>query len=82
MRDLRRVLAVAGLLVTAPTAVRAETLEEVLTAAYRNSPQLASRRDQLRAINERVPQALAGTRPTITFNGTTRDVKEKSNGPL
>ncbi|HZW51086.1 MAG TPA: TolC family outer membrane protein, partial [Rudaea sp.] len=36
--------------------------------AYNNNPQLLEQRAKLRATDEGVPQALAGWRPTITFN--------------
>ena len=44
----------------------AETLESALAYAYRNNPRLNAQRAQLRAIDENVPQALAGYRPKVS----------------
>jgi outer membrane protein len=44
----------------------AETLESALAQAYRNNPTLNAQRAALRAIDEGVPQALAGYRPRIS----------------
>ena len=43
----------------------AETLELALAQAYRNNPTLNAQRAALRAIDEGVPQALAGYRPRV-----------------
>jgi outer membrane protein len=45
---------------------RADTLKSALIQAYRNNPQLNAERARVRAIDETVPQALSGYRPTIT----------------
>jgi outer membrane protein len=45
--------------------VLAETLESALAQAYRNNPTLNAQRAALRAIDEQVPQALAGYRPRV-----------------
>jgi outer membrane protein len=47
----------------------AETLEKALATAYSTNPQLLAERANLRAIDEGVPQALSGWRPTVTFTG-------------
>jgi outer membrane protein len=57
--------AVAAALLSARPA-SAETLESALAQAYRNSPTLNAQRAALRAIDESVPQALAGYRPRVT----------------
>lgn len=49
-----------------PGAVSAQTLEEALRLAYENNPTLNAQRAALRAIDENVPRALSGYRPTIT----------------
>ncbi len=41
-----------------------ETLVEALTLAYANNPRLLAQRAQLRSVDEQVPQALSGYRPT------------------
>jgi outer membrane protein/adhesin transport system outer membrane protein len=61
-------LIAAALLVSAMTA-RAETLVEALVLAYVNNPALLAARADLRAVDEQVPQALSGWRPTVTLNG-------------
>jgi outer membrane protein len=45
---------------------RAQTLESALAQAYLNNPSLNSQRAAVRAIDESVPQALAGYRPKVT----------------
>lgn len=62
--------AVAALMfsVAAPLSVQAETLEEALSAAYLNNPTLRAQRAAVRAVDESVPQALAGWRPTVTLS--------------
>ncbi|GGB54540.1 channel protein TolC [Roseibium aquae] len=44
----------------------AETIMEALALTYANNPTLNSARAQLRAVDENVPQALAGWRPTVS----------------
>lgn len=54
---------------------QAESISEALALAYANNPTLNAARATLRATDERVPQALANWRPTITANasvGSTR----------
>jgi len=46
--------------------VSAQTLEESLMAAYGNNPTLNAQRAATRAMDENVPRALSGYRPTIT----------------
>ena len=46
-----------------------ETLEGALVAAYLNNPTLNAQRAATRAVDERVPQALAGFRPQISAVG-------------
>jgi outer membrane protein len=45
---------------------RAETIREALALAYSNNPTLNAARAQLRGVDENVPQALSGWRPTVT----------------
>ncbi|MGS4988623.1 TolC family outer membrane protein [Roseibium sp. RP-7] len=44
----------------------AETIRESLALAYSNNPTLNAARAQLRGVDENVPQALTGWRPTVT----------------
>lgn len=51
----------------------AQTLEQALAQAYQTNPGLAAQRARLRAVDESVPQALAGYRPTARITaGATR----------
>jgi len=59
-------LAVAGL---GGTALRAETLEDVLATTYNSNPALMASRASLRATDESMPQALSGWRPVVTLSG-------------
>src|SRR6188768_717893 len=49
---------------------RADTLEGALVLAYQNNPSLNAQRAAVRAIDEGVPQALAGYRPRVTASGS------------
>ncbi len=46
------------------------TLEQALMAAYDTNPQLLAERANLRAVDEGVPKALGGWRPTVELNGS------------
>src|SRR5262245_28331100 len=50
--------------------VLSDTLEGALVLAYQNNPTLNAQRASVRATDEGVPQALAGYRPRVTFNGS------------
>jgi TolC family type I secretion outer membrane protein len=43
----------------------AQQMQDALATAYANNPQLRAARAQLRAVDEQVPQALSGWRPTV-----------------
>ena len=47
----------------------AQTLEEALVLAYQNNPALQAERARLRAVDEEVPAALSGWRPTVEIAG-------------
>ncbi len=47
-----------------------QSLQESLAMAYSNNPTLQAARAQLRAVDENVPQALAGWRPTVQVTGS------------
>jgi outer membrane protein len=63
-----RIVFCAGLflLLTPPPQARAETLVDVLAAAYQNNPGLQGDRAKLRATDEQVSQALSEWRPDVT----------------
>ncbi|MGG5818749.1 TolC family outer membrane protein [Falsiroseomonas sp. HW251] len=67
--------AIAGVLLasTAIAEIRpaaGQTLQEALAMAYANNPTLQAARANLRAVDENVPQALAGWRPTVQITGS------------
>ncbi|HXQ52708.1 MAG TPA: TolC family outer membrane protein [Stellaceae bacterium] len=66
---LRTSVALAALVVGAVGA-RADTLEEALVSAYNTNPALLAERANVRAVDEGVPQALSGWRPTAVFTGS------------
>ena len=59
---------------------QAQTLQEALAQTYNNNPTLLAARAQLRAVDEGVPQALAGWRPTVVIAGSigAADVRTRS----
>ncbi|MDP6816047.1 MAG: TolC family outer membrane protein [Alphaproteobacteria bacterium] len=59
---------VALLLAAAPAG--AETLFDALVQAYVSNPELQARRAALRSVDEGVPQALSGWRPTVSLAGS------------
>ena len=69
-----------GLLAVAlVTPVSAETLVDSLVAAYLNNPTLGAGRAQLRAFDEKVPQALSGWRPTVEIDSSVGINRSKTN---
>lgn len=56
----------------------AETLQEALALAYQNNPTLQAARAQLRAVDESVPIALSGWRPSLTVNGNVARTRNES----
>jgi len=69
MRRLPVFLGALGLVLGCAGFVRAETLSEALAAAYASNPGLKAERAKLRAVDEQVPQALSGFRPTLEASG-------------
>jgi outer membrane protein len=62
--------AAAALALFAAAPARGQTLQEALALAYSNNPTLLSARAALRAVDENVPQALAGWRPQVSIAST------------
>ncbi len=60
----------AAMLASGVAHAQQRTLQEALSAAYANNPTLQAARAQLRSVDEGVPQALAGWRPTVVIAGT------------
>ena len=72
---LKRSSALASVALVAITAgmaapAWAETLQEAIALAYRTNPTLLAQRANQRALDESVPQARAGLRPTIDVSAT------------
>ena len=61
-------------------AAAAQTLEEALVLAYQNNPSLQAQRARLRAVDEEVPEALAGWRPTVEIAGDVGASYNKTDG--
>jgi outer membrane protein len=59
-----------GIGACAAASAHGETIEAALASTYNTNPQILAERANLRAIDEGVPQALAGWRPTVTFNSS------------
>lgn len=72
-------LALAAAMLLAPAAARADTLQEALTAAYRNNPTLAAARANQRATDETVPIEKAAGRPNVTASGQYLEFVKKSS---
>ncbi|MBL28800.1 MAG: hypothetical protein CMM50_14755 [Rhodospirillaceae bacterium] len=49
----------------------AQSPSEALATAYQSNPRLMAERARVRSVDEGVPQALSGWRPTVVFNGST-----------
>ncbi|MFC3124813.1 TolC family outer membrane protein [Pseudoroseomonas globiformis] len=49
---------------------KGQTLQEALAQAYANNPGLQAARAQLRVVDENVPQALAGWRPSVVLGAS------------
>jgi len=58
-------LAFLSLFAAAPATAETQTLEQALVLCYRNNPGLQARRAELKAMDERVSQAMSGWRPSI-----------------
>ena len=65
-RLLAAVLLGAGMIFTGIAGAGAQTLEEALALAYTNNPDLRAARANLRVVDEGVPQAKSGWRPSVS----------------
>ncbi len=66
----------ASVAIAAPAS--AQTLTESLAQAYSNNTTLLAARAQLRAVDEGVPQALSGWRPTVVVNANAGVVDQRT----
>jgi outer membrane protein len=62
-------LALSALIYGAAEA-NADSLQDALVETYGTNPQLLAERANLRSVDENVPQALSGWRPTVQFTGS------------
>ena len=60
----------------------AQSLEEAFVLAYQNNPTLQAQRARLRAVDEEVPEALAGWRPTIEVAGDVGALYSNTEGMI
>lgn len=67
----------AGLALPGPAF--AQTLEEAMIAAYVGNPTLLAKRAKLRGVDEQLPQALAGWKPTVKLSGDIGRGRYESN---
>ncbi|ADZ70464.1 TolC family outer membrane protein [Polymorphum gilvum] len=73
--------AFTGLAVLSATSLAtAETITEALALAYANNPTLNAARAQLRGVDENVPQALSGWRPTVTAGAGVGGIRSSAAG--
>ena len=79
----RALASVALIAVTAGLAAPAwaETLQEAIALAYRTNPTLQGQRASQRALDEVVPQARAGLRPTLSVSGSASYVNRDARTP-
>ncbi|NKD82995.1 TolC family outer membrane protein [Haematospirillum jordaniae] len=62
-----------------PVCTQAMSLEDALAAAYAGNPELQADRARVRAVDEKVPQALSGWRPRVQLSGTSGYARDHSN---
>src|SRR5882724_7459403 len=62
-----------------PSFALSETLTDALLEAYRQNPTLNAARAGQRAVDEDVPQALSGWRPTVTAQGSVSAMETYAN---
>jgi outer membrane protein len=60
----------------------AQTLQEAMAMAYSNNPTLQAARAALRVVDENVPQALAGWRPTVQITGAVGQTTSSTVGSI
>ncbi|NKC31546.1 TolC family outer membrane protein [Falsiroseomonas selenitidurans] len=76
---LAALLMAPAALVASHRPASAQSLQEALALAYSNNPTLQAARAQLRAVDENVPQALAGWRPTVQIASSVGQATTSTN---
>lgn len=80
MRDWLRGGVCALALIMLPVAgAQAQSLREAMAMAYRENPTLQAQRAYLRSIDETVPQALSGWRPTVSLSAQAGYLRQQGN---
>ncbi|CAN5272530.1 TolC family outer membrane protein [soil metagenome] len=74
--------AVAAVLAGLAAPAFAETLQEAIALAYRTNPALLGQRASQRALDETVPQARAGLRPTVDISADVSYARTDGPDPL
>jgi TolC family type I secretion outer membrane protein len=80
LRVSRSLALAAALLPFAGSTSSAETLFDALAQAYASNPTLLAQRASVRAVDEGVPQALSGWRPTVSAEAGAGLRQSKSSG--
>ncbi|MEI7605999.1 MAG: TolC family outer membrane protein [Rhodospirillaceae bacterium] len=75
VRILAAGLAAAGFILLACSNAGAESLTDALVRTYQTNPALRAERAKLRAIDEQMPLALAGMRPSVNLRSSTQHTK-------
>jgi outer membrane protein len=70
MSMMKRISASVMLAMVMGGVAQGQTLQDALSSSYANNPTLQTSRAQLRVVDENVPQALAGWRPSVTLSGS------------
>ncbi|EHM03517.1 outer membrane efflux protein, partial [Acetobacteraceae bacterium AT-5844] len=69
--QMKKLMSASGLLaLLAVGEAHGQALQDALSQAYSNNPTLQTARAQLRVVDENVPQALSGWRPTVALSGS------------
>lgn len=80
MRDwLRGGVCALALIVLPVAGAQAQSLREAMAMAYRENPTLQAQRAYLRSIDETVPQALSGWRPTVSLSAQAGYLRQQGN---
>ncbi|WP_153768866.1 TolC family outer membrane protein [Labrenzia sp. CE80] len=80
MRKTMKTALVTLFTVGVVTSSEAETIKEALALAYANNPTLNAARAELRGVDENVPQALAGWRPTVSAEADVGSIRSSYGG--
>ncbi len=73
-----KALLITTVALVAGSAAQAETLQEALGMAYQDNPTLLAARAALRAVDENVPIALSGWRPSLSVNGNVARTRQNT----